>query len=91
VAHGVFLLLGKQGKVMKEQVYWIDQNGIQQSQWVTRDHHNVKRWIARDGSGQGFVSYSLVLGMVSTVAAVLYGLSVGAFNHLLLTIVTSMQ
>lgn len=76
---------------MKEQVIWTDQNGLQQSQWVTREKHNAKRWIARDGSGQGFVSYSLVLGVVSTVAAVLYGLSVGAFNHMLLTIITSIQ
>lgn len=71
---------------MKEQVVWTDQNGIQQNQWVTRETHNVKRWIARDGSGQGFVCYSLILVVVSTVAAALYGLSVGAFNHLLLTI-----
>jgi hypothetical protein len=75
---------------MKEHVFWIDQDGIQQSQWVARDGHGVKKWIARSGSGQGVVSYSILLGFVSTLAAVLYGLSVGLLNSMLLTIFTSM-
>lgn len=78
------------GEAMKEQVFWIDPNGIRQSKWVEHDGHEVKRWIARDGSGQGFVSYSLILGVVSTTAAILYGVSVGVFNNMLLMIITSM-
>ena len=75
---------------MKEQVFWIDQNGIQQSQWVAHDGHEVKKWIARNGSGQGFVSYSILLGFVSLVAAIAYGVFIGVFNSTILTIITSM-
>jgi len=75
---------------MKEQVFWIDQNGIEQNQRVARDGHEVKKWIARNGSGQGFVSYSILLGFVSLVAAISYGVFIGVFNSTILTIITSM-
>jgi hypothetical protein len=75
---------------MREQVFWIDQNGIQQSQWIAREGHEVKKWIGRNGSGQVLVSYTLLLGIVSTIAAISYGLFVGVFNSMLLAIITSM-
>jgi len=75
---------------MKEQAFLIEHNRSQQSQWVPRDGHEVKSWIARNGSGQGFVGYTILLCFSSLVAAISYGVFIGVFNSTILTILTSM-
>lgn len=75
---------------MKEQAFLFEQNSTGQNQWVPRDGHEVKKWIARNGSGQGFVGYTILLGFSSLVAAISYGIFIGVFNSTILTILTSL-